>query len=88
VLRVDAMIVRDQKLEGTDDAILLDICTGEARALITLDRGMGRSLHLSAKPGPGVAVLELGSKPSHDTLLQRIRQLAFLLEKHDLRGAF
>jgi predicted nuclease of predicted toxin-antitoxin system len=47
----DPMTVRDQKLEGTDDAVLLDICTGEERALITLDRGMGRFSALIQKAG-------------------------------------
>jgi predicted nuclease of predicted toxin-antitoxin system len=84
----DVMTVRDQKLEGSGDATLLDICSGEGRALVTLDRGMGRSLHLSEKIGPGVAVLELGGRPSHDALLDRIRQLAMLLERHELAGAF
>ena len=81
------MSVQDQNLVGTDDATLLDICTGEDRALVTLDRGMGRSLRLSTKPNAGVAILELGGRPSHDLLLERVRQLAGLLDIHELAGA-
>jgi predicted nuclease of predicted toxin-antitoxin system len=83
----DVATVREQNLEGAADPVLLDVCAQEGRALVTLDRGIGRSLHFSKKPNAGVAVLELGNRPSHGALLERTRQLARLLETQDLMGS-
>jgi predicted nuclease of predicted toxin-antitoxin system len=84
----DVSTVREQDLQGVDDEVLLEACTVEQRALVTLDRGIGRLLQFWTRKSPGVAVLEIGSPQSHRVLLERLSQLAQLLRNHDLTASF
>jgi predicted nuclease of predicted toxin-antitoxin system len=83
----DVSTVREQHLEGQPDQTIYDVCAREGRALVTLDRGIGQLQRFSEGSGPGVAVLDLGNRPTHQAMLERVRQLAGLLEEHSLEGA-
>jgi predicted nuclease of predicted toxin-antitoxin system len=83
----DVSTVREQNLEGESDRTIFDVCQQEARALVSLDRGIGQLQRFSAAESPGVVILELGTPANHDALLSRVRQLIVLLENHDLAGS-
>jgi predicted nuclease of predicted toxin-antitoxin system len=83
----DVSTVREQQLEGQPDQMIYDVCAREGRALVTLDRGIGQLQRFSEGGGPGVAVLDLGDRPTHQAMLERVRQLAVLMEQHSLEGA-
>lgn len=83
----DVSTVREQQLEGQPDQTIYDVCAREGRALVTLDRGIGQLQRFSEGAGPGVAVLDLGNRPTHQAMLERTRQLATLMEKYPLEGA-
>lgn len=83
----DVATVRDQNLQGADDTTIFHVCAREGRALVTLDHDFGQVLRFPPELGAGVAILELGSRPSHEALLGRLRDLLAVLDHHPLTGA-
>ena len=79
--------VYEQQLGGVADDMLLDVCVREGRSLVTLDRGFGRTFSLAGSGAVGVVILDIGVPQSRRVLLARLRQLAALLEKHELAGS-
>jgi predicted nuclease of predicted toxin-antitoxin system len=83
----DIATVVEQGLQGTSDERLFEVCAGEGRALITLDRDFGQVLRFPLAGSPGVAVLELGPRPSQKALEERMRELMTFLRSHELKGS-
>jgi hypothetical protein len=83
----DVSTVRDQKLEGSSDEVLFGVCARESRALVTLDRDFGQVLRFPPRNSAGIAVLELGPRPSLAALLTRLRELAVMLSIQPLTGS-
>jgi len=83
----DVATVHSQRLGGITDDLLLSVCIQENRSLVTLDRGIGRAFSLLESDAVGVAVLDIGTPQSRRVLVARLRQLAALLEKHELAGS-
>lgn len=82
----DVSSVHEQGLLGIADGALFEVCKREARALVTLDRDFGQTLRYPLAKSPGVAILELGSRPSKAALNERLRELAVLLRTGNLAG--
>ena len=83
----DVSTVREQQLEGADDQTLFDTCHREARALVTLDHDFGEVLRFAPEAAHGIAVLELGPRPSLQSLLSRLQSLVEALRTRRLEGA-
>jgi predicted nuclease of predicted toxin-antitoxin system len=82
----DVMTVRDQQLQGAKDEILFAVCANEGRALVTLDHDFGQILRFPPESGAGTVILEIGRRPTAQGLLDRIRDLATLLQTRSLAG--
>jgi hypothetical protein len=82
----DVMTVRDQQLQGAKDEVLFAVCAGEGRALVTLDHDFGQVLRFPPEQGAGTVILEIGRRPTAQGLLDRIRDLAILLQTRSLAG--
>ncbi len=80
----DVMTVRDQQLQGSRDEVLFAVCADEARALVMLDHDFGQVIRFPPEKGPGVAILEIGRQATAQGLLDRLRDLATLLETRAL----
>ena len=81
----DVTTVLQQELGGTPDEQLACVCTGEQRALVTLDRGFGDIRRYPPGTHAGIAVLRIvdQSIPS----IERIgASLARLLADRDITG--
>jgi predicted nuclease of predicted toxin-antitoxin system len=76
----DVSTVRDQNLQGTKDETLFDVCAGEGRALVTLDRDFGQVLRFPPEKSAGIVVLELGPSPSLQNLYERLHGLLAVLD--------
>jgi predicted nuclease of predicted toxin-antitoxin system len=64
----DVATVRSQELQGATDEVLIEACQREQRCLVTLDSDFGNPLIFKPWEYPGIAVLRLPSKPSHEDL--------------------
>jgi predicted nuclease of predicted toxin-antitoxin system len=82
----DVLTVRDQGLEGAKDATLFHVCANERRALVTLDHDFGQVLRFPPDKSAGIAILEMGTHPTLQGLLDRLRDLAALLKTRSLDG--
>jgi len=83
----DVATVRDQGLQGVRDENLFQLCAKEGRALVTLDRDFGQVLRFPPEESAGIAVLAVGPRLTRESLLQRLRELAAVLETRDLNAA-
>lgn len=70
----DAKTVNDQQLKGTKDAVLVDICKNENRALITLDTDFSDIRTYPPQEFSGIIVLRVGSQAKQHVIkvFQRI----------------
>ena len=74
----DVATVRGQDLGGVADERLFDVCRGEARTLVTLDRDFGQVLRFPPETSAGIVVLDLTPRPTAATLVARLQDfLAF-----------
>jgi predicted nuclease of predicted toxin-antitoxin system len=82
----DVATVASQSLQESEDAVLLNLCREEGRALVSLDLDFASPLHFKPSEYPGIAVLRLSRHPSSEDLLTAIRTLAASLAKESLIG--
>jgi predicted nuclease of predicted toxin-antitoxin system len=83
----DAVSVASQGLGGAPDETLFEVCKREGRALVTLDRDFGQVLRYPPEASAGMVVLEIGPRPTHAALLDRVRELVVLLNARSPEGA-
>jgi predicted nuclease of predicted toxin-antitoxin system len=83
----DAVSVASQGLGGAPDETLFEVCKREGRALVTLDRDFGQVLRYPPEASAGIVVLEIGPRPTHAALLDRVRELVVLLNARSPEGA-
>jgi predicted nuclease of predicted toxin-antitoxin system len=82
----DVMGVLDQKLGGTKDEALYDVCVREGRALVTLDRDFGEVLRFPPGPTAGIIVLDSRPRLTPELVRSRLRDLAVFLQSNDISG--
>jgi hypothetical protein len=66
---------------------LFEVCTAEARALITLDRDFGQVLRFPPEKSAGIIVLEIGPHATLQGILDRLRDLLKVVETRAVAGA-
>ena len=82
----DVSTVSLQRLESQPDAVVIETCHREGRALVTLDLGFANPLNFPPGEYAGIAVLRLHAKATSDDLRQTIETFAKGLELHPLAG--
>jgi predicted nuclease of predicted toxin-antitoxin system len=82
----DAVTVPSQGLRGATDERLFEVCAGESRALVTLDRDFGQVLRYPPATSAGIVVLEVGPRATHAALLDRVRELLTVLNTRSPDG--
>jgi predicted nuclease of predicted toxin-antitoxin system len=82
----DVTTVVQQNLSGISDFDLIDLCTSENRALVTLDLDFANPLQFRPSDYAGIAVLRVPSPLTHQLLLNAILTLAGALETESLTG--
>jgi hypothetical protein len=82
----DVATVPAQNLSGADDAMLLDVCRREGRALVTLDLDFANPLRFPPQDRSGIAVLRLPRDPDHADLIRCVTTLIAALEREPLTG--
>lgn len=65
----DVETVRSEGLAGAADAEVIAVCRREGRGLVTLDLDFSNPLKFQPADYPGIMVLRLPAKPSHQDLL-------------------
>ena len=83
----DAVTVVSQGLHGAPDERLFEVCKGESRALIMLDRDFGQVLRYPPAASAGIVVIEIGPRAIHAGLLDRVRELLSVLNTRSPEGA-
>jgi predicted nuclease of predicted toxin-antitoxin system len=83
----DVMTVRDQGLAGAADNILFDVCAGEGRVLITLDRDFGETLRFPPWKGAGIAVLDPGRRATIKVIRTCLKAFLAAAKLHSIHGA-
>jgi predicted nuclease of predicted toxin-antitoxin system len=82
----DITSVPDQRMAGAADKVLIEVCRKEGRCLITLDLEFGNPLMFNPSDYPGIVVMRLPSKPSHQDLLDVVRTFTVALGQKDISG--
>ena len=82
----DVSTVVRQKMQAASDAVVIEVCRKEDRALVTLDLDFANPIHFRPSLYPGIAVLRLPKKASADDLLAAIRTLVEGLKQTPLAG--
>ncbi len=82
----DVMTVAQQGLCSATDDSIIEVCRREGRCLVTLDLDFANPLVFRPSEYPGIAVLRLRAKPSHDDLLATIQTLANGLARLPIAG--
>ena len=83
----DAVTAVGHGLRGAADARLFEVCKGESRTLVTLDRDFGQVLRYPPAASAGIVVLEIGPRATHAALLDRVRELISILNTRSPEGA-
>ena len=82
----DAHSVVQQALGGQPDERVIDVCSREQRALITLDLDFSNILAYPPAKYPGIVVLRLANQ-AHTTVEAAVRRMLGLLSQESLEGA-
>ena len=82
----DTQTVRGQGLSGAADRKVIAACRSEQRCLVTLDLDFANPLVFNPAEYPGIAVLRLPAKPSHQDILDTCNTLIAGLAKGDIMG--
>ena len=83
----DVATVPSQKLFGTEDRSLIEICHREERCLITLDLEFGNPLLFKPADYSGIIVLRLSPRPTSQDLLNAVNTLIRgIAQEPDIRG--
>ncbi len=80
----DVLTVREQRLLGTPDENLFNVCSAEDRTLVTLDHDFGHVLRFPPDRSSGIVILEVTPRAESDTVLARMADLLALLEEREL----
>jgi len=71
----DVSTVLDQRLSGTSDQSLIEVCTDERRVLVTLDLDFANPLRFKPDATAGIVVLRLPAHPTPDDLDTAVQTL-------------
>ncbi|MBM3745543.1 MAG: hypothetical protein FJW34_07080 [Acidobacteria bacterium] len=82
----DVATVAQEKLSGTSDARLFEICIAERRCLITLDLDFADVLRFPPHKTAGIAVLRLPRAASPGLLTGLVRSLLDALQSASIAG--
>ena len=82
----DVSTVYDQKLHGSTDEAIYDVCRRERRCLVTLDLDFGNVLRFPPEPTAGIAVLRPPGKAILGIVVALTRQLIEALKKERIDG--
>ena len=80
----DAKTVVDQRLQGSEDPSLLDICRRERRALITLDLDFSNIRTYPPQENEGIIVLRVVNQ-SKPHIMNVIRNITSLLDREPVK---
>ena len=82
----DVTTVAGQGLCSSTDHTLIAACRREGRCLVSLDMDFGNPLRFKPSDYPGIAVLRLPAKPSHELLLYAVKTLIAGLARSTIAG--
>ncbi len=80
----DAKTVVDQRLQGSEDPALLDVCRHEHRVLITLDLDFSDIRTYPPQENEGIIVLRVANQ-SKPHVMHIIRHITSLLDREPLK---
>ncbi|MBI5789557.1 MAG: DUF5615 family PIN-like protein [Candidatus Schekmanbacteria bacterium] len=78
----DVKDIKEQNLHGIDDTEVLALAQADKRILITLDKGLGKLVHLPPQKHAGIVLLRIS--PTIDVKINQ--RLAVLFERHPSSG--
>ena len=82
----DVQTVAQERLNGSDDERLLNVCVAENRCLITLDLDFADVLRFPPRHTPGIAVLRLPRVTTLGLLMTLVRSLLAALQTASITG--
>jgi predicted nuclease of predicted toxin-antitoxin system len=82
----DVETVAQERLSGSDDGRLFQICAAEDRCLISLDLDFADVLRFPPLHSPGIAVLRLPRVASLEILTNLVRSLMTALQTNSIAG--
>ena len=82
----DVTTVADEGLCGASDRAVIDACSQEGRALVSLDLDFANPLLFPPQRYRGIAVLRLSARPAADELHDALRILSRALNRQSIDG--
>ena len=82
----DVATVASQKMEGSPDADLIEVCRREQRCLVTLDVEFANPLIYDPSRFAGIALIRIPGRMSRRALLVAVSTLSLSLRDRDIAG--
>lgn len=82
----DTETVFDEKLQGSDDKILFDICVEEKRCLVTLDLDFSDVVNFPPEDTGGIVVIRAAAQLSFQLINLLVKQFLKAVQSEDLTG--
>ena len=82
----DVQTIPQERLSGTDDQHLFDVCVAEGRCLVTLDLDFADTLRFRPEASAGIAVLRLPRAISLNLVNELARNLLVALKQEPIAG--
>jgi predicted nuclease of predicted toxin-antitoxin system len=83
----DVSSIHLQKLEGSPDSVVYEVCRAEQRVLVTLDLDFANPLVFDPRRTAGVAVLRLSRNPEPSELAVATHRLLVSLRYQSINGS-
>ena len=83
---IDASSVHHQKMDGSMDDLIYDVCIKEERILITPDLDFANIIRYPSAPTPGIVLVRSRYKITLKTITSICERLAQIVANHDTRG--
>ena len=83
----DALHVSEVSLDRAEDSEILDFARQERRTCITLDHDFGQVTRFPPAASAGIVILEAGPRVSIRSILDRLKDFLYVLERHSVVGS-
>jgi predicted nuclease of predicted toxin-antitoxin system len=84
--QIDASSVYEQKLNGSDDEKVFDVCVNEERILVTFDLDFANIIKYPSDNTAGIIIVRTRAKVSLEVIAILCQRLAAIINQYDLNG--
>ena len=84
--QIDASSVYEQKLNGSDDEKIFDVCVSEERTLVSFDLHFANIIKYPSDDTAGIIIVRTKARVSLEAIAILCQRLALIINQYDLNG--